>query len=121
MVRQLEADGIWTEMTDEEARQTMSEQAWRILTAPKRDPETLTEGQRALYERMQAEAEASAAMSAAGLTIDDLPVEGEMEEVGDGHSDVGSRHSLDPERRVDDTQSQHVLLTGQQVQRQQGQ
>ena len=68
MVRQLEADGTWTEMTDEEARRTMSEQAWRILTAPKRDPETLTEGRRALLERMQAEAEASAAMSAAGKT-----------------------------------------------------
>ena len=65
MVRQLNADGTWTEMGDEEARRTMGEDAWRLLTAPKPDPEKMTEGERTLYERMQAEGEASAAMLAA--------------------------------------------------------
>ena len=35
------ADSAWTEMTDEEARRTMSEEAWRLLTAP--GPETIWE------------------------------------------------------------------------------
>lgn len=57
MVRQLNADGTWTTMTDEEARRTMGEDAWRLLTAPAADPETITEGRRALLDRMQAEQE----------------------------------------------------------------
>ena len=75
MVRQLNADGTWTTMTDEEARRTMGEDAWRLLTA--RGAETMTEGRRALLDRMQAEQDLHEALALSGKTLDDLPVAGD--------------------------------------------
>ena len=75
MVRQLNADGTWTMMTDEEARRTMGEDAWRLLTAPA--AETMTEGRRALLDRMQAEQDLHEALALSGKTLDDLPVAGD--------------------------------------------
>lgn len=68
-------------LTDEEFIQEFGERHYRAFMGPPptTDPETLTEGRRSLLERMQAEADASAAMAEAGLTMDDLPVAGEAE------------------------------------------
>ena len=84
-----ETHGVRT-LTDEEFIQEFGERHYREFMGPPRvpvDPEKMTEGERTLYERMQAEGEASAALFAAGLTLDDLVVEGE--EVEDGDSDLG--------------------------------
>ena len=80
-----EARGVRT-LTDEEFIQEFGERHYREFMGPPRvpvDPEKMTEGERTLYERMQAEGEASAALFAAGLTLDDLVVEGEAKEIGD--------------------------------------
>ena len=79
---------IWDEekgnrtLTDEEYIAEFGEESWRAFTAPVRapilDPADMTEGERYLYNKMQAEGEASAALAAAGIEdLDDLPVEGE--------------------------------------------
>ena len=53
-----ETHGVRT-LTDEEFIAEFGEQRWRDLKGPARtlDPETMTEGQRSLSERMQAEQE----------------------------------------------------------------
>lgn len=83
-----EARGVRT-LTDEEFIQEFGERHYRELMGPPptTDPETLTEGRRALLERMQAEAETSASLAARGLTLDDLVVEGEG---GDGQREAGA-------------------------------
>lgn len=89
MPRKLLPDGTWVHQTWEEVEAEASPEMLQALRTPIPviDPEKMTEGERTLYERMQAEGEASAALFAAGLTLDDLVVEGE--EVEDGDSDLG--------------------------------
>ena len=77
MPRKMLPDGTWVTQTWEEVEAEASPEMLRALRTPMLDPETMTEGERSLYDRMQAEAEASAALTARGLTLDDLAVEGE--------------------------------------------
>ena len=67
MPRKLLPDGTWVYQTWEEVEAEASPEMLRALRTPRPviDPEKMTDGQRSLYERMQAEGEASAAMLAA--------------------------------------------------------
>ena len=73
MPRKMLPDGTWVHQTWEEVEAEASPEMLRALRTPIPiiDPETLTEGQRSLYERMQS----------AGP--------GRVVEVEDGHPDVG--------------------------------
>ena len=85
----LTADG-WVEMTEEEAWERMlaeciahdgeekgrrmAELRWEALTTPIKPRSEMTEGERLLADRMQAEEEVNQAMARAGYTsFDDLP------------------------------------------------
>ena len=65
------------EVWDEKGKRTLTEKEYlaefpegTLLKPVPDDP--MTEGERYLYDKMQAEGEASAALFAAGLTLDDL-------------------------------------------------
>ena len=83
-------DGVWVELTREEAwdrkiaectarygeeeGRKVAEADWRILHTPNKPWSELTEGERRLLDRMQAEEEVNQAMARAGYTsFDDLP------------------------------------------------
>lgn len=76
MPEQMLPDGTWAPISWDELDAKDPDAARRMRT-PIIDPADMTEGERYLYNKMQAEAEASAALSAAGLAVDDLVVEGE--------------------------------------------
>ena len=86
----LDDDGAWVELTREEAwdrkiaectalygeeeGRRVAEADWRILHTPGKPWSELTEGERSLANRMQAEEEVNQAMARAGYTsFDDLP------------------------------------------------
>ena len=90
MYRRLNADGTWTEETAEEAWERIlasciarhgeeegrriAELRWEALTTPIKPWSEMTEGERSLAKRMQAEEEVNQAMARAGYTsFDDLP------------------------------------------------
>ena len=66
-------DGTWVPQSWEEL-EAEDPDAARSLRTPIPDS-PMTEGERYLYNKMQAEGETSAALFAAGLTLDDLVVE----------------------------------------------
>ena len=87
--KRLTADG-WVEMTEEEAWERMlaecialygeeegrrtAEWQWKILMTPNKPWSEMTEGERILADRMQAEEGVNQAMARAGYTsFDDLP------------------------------------------------
>lgn len=72
MPREMLPDGTYREVTWEEIREEGGEEAVRVLQTPPIPPSEMTEGQRALAERMQAEAELSASLREDGLTFDDV-------------------------------------------------
>ena len=88
--RVLNDDGVWVELTGEEMWDRMlaeriarygeeegrrvAEAHWRIAHTPNKPWSELTEGERRLLDRMQAEEEVNQAMARAGYTsFDDLP------------------------------------------------
>ena len=88
--KELNDDGTWTELTEEEAWERMlaeciahdgeeegrrvAELRWEALTTPIKPRSEMTEGERILADRMQAEEEVNQAMARAGYTsFDDLP------------------------------------------------
>ena len=90
-------DGTWTEVTKAEYIEMFGEEDWRELTAPSVDPADMTEGERYLANKMQAEAETNAVLSAAGYeSIFDLPMESD-----DDVPDLGELENLPP-REYDD-------------------
>ncbi len=94
-----ETRGI-VEMTDAEYRAYYvakhGEELWQEINAPSIPRSEMTEGQKYMADKMQAEAETNNALAKAGLTLDDLAVEGDDEEVdfdigppvGDAHESV---------------------------------
>lgn len=78
MPRKMLPDGTWIHLTDEQFIAEYGEDRLREIRTPITDPETLTEGRRALLERMQAEQDLHEALKLDGIkTLDDLPVAGE--------------------------------------------
>ena len=90
MIKVLNADGTWTELTEEQAWESMlaeciarhgeeegrreAELEWKLLKTPIKPRSEMTEGERLLADRMQAEEEVNQAMARAGYTsFDDLP------------------------------------------------
>ena len=88
--RRLTAEGVWVEMTEEEAWERRlatsialygeeeggkhAEARWRDLHTPGKAWSEMTEGERRLADRMQAEEEVNQAMARSGYTsFDDLP------------------------------------------------
>lgn len=72
MPREMLPDGTYREMSWEEVRERGGEEAVRDLQTPPIPPSEMTEGQRALAERMQSEAELNHKLDEAGLTFGDL-------------------------------------------------
>ena len=71
-------DGTWTTLTKAEYIERFGEDDWRALTMPPIPESEMTEFQQYMSDKMQVEAEASAALRAAGIeSLDDLPVEGD--------------------------------------------
>ena len=90
MYRRLTAEGVWVEMTREEAWEHRlatsialygeeegrkdAEAKWEIAHIPNKPRSEMTEGERRLADRMQAEEEVNQAMARSGYTsFDDLP------------------------------------------------
>ena len=90
MIKVLNADGTFTELTDEQAWEWMlaenialygeeegrrdAELEWELLKTPIKPRSEMTEGERILADRMQAEEDVNQAMARAGYTsFDDLP------------------------------------------------
>lgn len=77
-----EARGVRT-LTDEEFIEEFGERRYReFIGPPPSDPETITEGRRALLDRMQAEQDLHDALALSGKTLDDLPVADAAREAG---------------------------------------
>ena len=89
MAWKLNEDGTWTELTEEQAWENMlaaniarygeeegrrmAEMGWEALTTPDKAWSEMTEGERVLSRRMQAEEEVNQAMARSGYTsFDDL-------------------------------------------------
>ncbi len=83
MIESLLPDGTVVKLTDEEFIERFGEERWRDLTGGTViDPEDMTEGQRYLVDKMQAEQETNEVLAAAGIeSLDDLFVEGDEESI----------------------------------------
>ena len=82
MIEKMQPDGTWQQFTDEEYIAEFGEDAFRKFTAPAVDEADMTEGQKTLADRMQAEHGVNAAAAAAGVaSIFDLPSEDDDESI----------------------------------------
>ncbi len=89
-------DGTWETITREQYIGRYGEDDWHDLTRPSVALEDMPPEERHFYEKMQDQADTNNALAKAGLTLDDLAVEGDDEEVdfdlgppvGDAHESV---------------------------------